>query len=360
MKKILIGICGLGNGHINRQKSIINKLIERGHQIILFVTKENIKTLDQIFPSIKKIIVKIPWVYCDQKGINFKKTKARYLRDGLDWYREMLSVFIKVQQEFDGNPDLVITDYEPNSAQFSYATGLPLICFEQQSKFMGYKFENIGKFSPNEEISRLNYFFPTAKKRYVPSFFPLEDQGNYNVESIPPIIDQKASATKVNFDKVVVYFSPYGKKEKKFIDILNVLKRFQNYKFHIYSAEKFNKYSKYDNLFFKKISNDFKTDLIDCNFVISTAGHQLISEAINLNKPVLLSPFNTFEQNYNVKMVIKYSLGEKFDPISTNKLLDFIDKLDYYRGKIKSFKNSYWKNNWENVLLKKLEREFGL
>jgi uncharacterized protein (TIGR00661 family) len=146
-KKILVGICGLGNGHNVRQTNIITKLLKKGHQIVLFVTTDNEKQISTTFPSLKKIIVKIPWVFCGKNGVDFRKTKDKYLVDGFDWYRESLSAFIKVDEEFKGKPDLVMTDYEPNSAQYSYARNIPLICLEQQSKFIGHPFEDIDKFA---------------------------------------------------------------------------------------------------------------------------------------------------------------------------------------------------------------------
>ena len=34
MKKVLIGICGIGNGHINRQKLIIDELLKYDVEIV--------------------------------------------------------------------------------------------------------------------------------------------------------------------------------------------------------------------------------------------------------------------------------------------------------------------------------------
>lgn len=50
-------------------------------------------------------------------------------------------------QNMGKNPDIVITDYEPNVAQYSYAANIPLICMEQQSKFLYLEDDQIKKFS---------------------------------------------------------------------------------------------------------------------------------------------------------------------------------------------------------------------
>ncbi|RAZ84622.1 hypothetical protein DK853_43190, partial [Klebsiella oxytoca] len=59
----------------------------------------------------------------------------------------------------------------------------------------------------------------------------------------------------------------------------------------------------------KKFGDDFDDDLSDCNFIIATSGHQLISEAISLEIPLYLSPLATFEQNYCCYMVEKEKFG---------------------------------------------------
>ena len=40
--KILIGICGIGNGHLSRQTNVINLLMNNGHEIVIATTNNNI------------------------------------------------------------------------------------------------------------------------------------------------------------------------------------------------------------------------------------------------------------------------------------------------------------------------------
>lgn len=67
--------------------------------------------------------------------------------------------------EFLGRPDLVISDYEPVSAQYSYALRIPLVTVDQQSKYLladSREMPTFGDLTPNEEIARLSLFFPKA------------------------------------------------------------------------------------------------------------------------------------------------------------------------------------------------------
>ena len=45
MKKVLIGICGIGNGHVNRQICVIKKLLNQGMKILVATTKEKEKMI---------------------------------------------------------------------------------------------------------------------------------------------------------------------------------------------------------------------------------------------------------------------------------------------------------------------------
>ena len=133
--------------------------------------------------------------------------------------------------------------------------------------------------------------------------------------------------------------------------LLNVLNNINNYLIIVYTKEKFvKKYSK--NIIFKEYSNDFKNDLENSYCLISTAGHQLLSESISINIPQYLIPLNTYEQNYNAKMIEKYGLGMLARDINEDEIKKFIKNVEIYKSNIKMFKIKYYKNDWESVLLK--------
>ena len=360
MKNILIGICGLGNGHVNRQKAIIDILLNYDVNIVLAVTDKNYKLFEAVYPDIKKVIVNIPWIACNDSGIDFDLTREIYKESKSNQFESFLDFSIEVTNMFNGNyPDIIFTDYEPNVAQYAYAVNKPLVCLEQQSKFLAFDSENIDNYSINEEKSRLLYFFPRAEKRLVSSFFEIGDVNKYNIEILPPILS-KCNRGEVDKNKVVVYFSPYSNDSKQYKKILELIKQYNEYQFYIYTELEFNEYNSYNNFIFKKIGDKFKEDLYDCCFIISTSGHQLISEAINLEIPIYIFHLNTFEQNYNCNMVEKYNLGKKITEYNIEELNKFIKETDTYKENMKDYKSEYWKESWDKVLFSKLEREFGI
>lgn len=360
-KKILLGICGIGNGHMNRQRLIIEQLLGYNIELVLAMPVNMCELIKQIFPQLKVISVNVPWIYCNNQGIDFKSTKERYELDGIDQFSDFLRFATEVQEIFEGeNPDLVLSDYEPNVAQFAYATDIPLICLDQHSKFLNMPQKMINEYSINIEKSRLLFFFPRADSRYVSSFFQIERSEKYNIEVLPPIVKKIKRADVIKEKKVLVYFSTYSKELSQYIKILDLIKNYDKYSFFIYTELKFEEYTKYPNLSFEKISDEFDRDLQDCNFIISSAGHQLISEAINLEIPLYIFPLDTYDQNYCSYVVDKNGLGREMTLFDTKEFEEFLANVDLYRENIKEYKRKYWTDEWNRVLFEKLENKWGL
>ena len=352
-KNILIGVCGFGNGHVNREYSIIKLLLKFNVNIVLAVPCNTITFFNKHFPDLPKIIVTIPWIVCDPLGMNFIKTLEAYKQANVDIFYEFLRFSIDVEKNFNGKPiDFVFTDYESNVAQYAYAKNKPLVCIEQQSKYLLFD-DTIDNFNANEEKSRLLYFFPRAEMRVVSSFFQIKAPIGYNIEIIPPIL-KKMTKKETNNKKVLVYFSSFDPVNVNFEKILNLLSGVPHINFHVYCDLEYFNYSKCSNIFFSKINDGFISNMEDCSFIISSSGHQLISEAINLEIPLYIFPLNTFEQNYNCKMVCDNNLGMKISEYTISELGLFMKNLDFYKSKIKEFKLKYWNASWEEEFEQKV------
>ena len=347
MKKILVGICGIGNGHINRQINIIQELVKRNFKIIIATTKEKINTLNYYFPDIPKITINIPWVECNSEGINYEFCLEKYEENGIDLFKELLVFSKTVEELFNGKPDFIISDYEPNVAQYSYMVNKPLICMEQQSKFLYMNEKKIKKYSINEEKYRLNYFFPKVDYQIISSFFPLDIKKD-NVFVIPPIIKKFNPKKKID-KKGIVYFSPYSNDKRNFLKILNMIKKIKDINFTVYTELDFSIDCQEANVVFKKFSNEFKEELLESSFVIASAGHQLISECIACEVPMYLFPLDTYEQNYNCSMVEKYELGKKFKGENIEEFCLFYKNIPNYVENIKKHKRDVLISEW-NVM----------
>lgn len=349
--KILVGICGIGNGHLSRQTNVINYLLSKKNEIVIATTENNIKYFEKKFKNTKVLKINIPWISCDINGIDFNDSLQKYSEKNIDQFESFLKFSINVKNAFGEIPDIVITDYEPNAAQYSYAVNIPLICMEQQSKFLSLKEIKIENFSILEEQKRINYFFPKFSYKIISSFFPIKTNDK-RIKIVTPIIS-KLNIKLNKKNHILVYFSPY-ENSSNYIKILNALNNLTDFSIIVYTKEKFQK--KYlNNMIFKNYSDEFKDDLENAYCLISTAGHQLLSEAISIDIPLYLIPLNTYEQNYNAKMIEKYHLGEIANIKDTDEIKQFFKRVPFYSNQIKKFRRKCYKNNWQKEFSKVLK-----
>lgn len=95
-----------------------------------------------------------------------------------------------------------------------------------------------------------------------------------------------------------------------------------------------------DNLEFRPISNQqFIKDLAGCKAVFSTAGNQLISEAIHFGKPLLLIPEQALEQRLNARFVENWNIGMQTKPkrVTPDLLREFLSRNNEFRNNIHAY-----------------------
>lgn len=337
-RKIVIGICGIGLGHSKRQKVVVDYLLHKEHQLVILAFGESYRLFKDWYPNVPIFEVWVPWIYGTNTGLDLIRTAADENNQNNSYIAQSFLAMEKVRAAFHGRPDVVLTDYEPVSAQMSYVFGVPLICLEQQSKYLGYQTEDINGFSREQEAARLRLFFPHAVARIASSFFPITSQPDreYNVEIVPPILrEQVATMDRLGgkSEDVLVYFSPYGPAPQPIEEVLKLLAKFSGMRFTVYTASNAVESvpQKIDAITFKQYhEREFLHVLSTSRAVISTAGHQLISEAVYLGKPVFVLPFSTYEQQYNAHMVSHFQIGSTAACISYEALGMFLENAGSY------------------------------
>jgi uncharacterized protein (TIGR00661 family) len=80
----------------------------------------------------------------------------------------------------------------------------------------------------------------------------------------------------------------------------------------------------------------FLEDLASCCAVVSTAGNQLVGEALFLGKPILVFPERCVEQRMNALAVEQLGIGMRADfrDFTTTRLRAFLERLDGFRESI--------------------------
>lgn len=354
MKKVLLGICGIGNGHIERQKNIIDLLLAKDVKIVIATTRNNIERLKRLYPTIDIIEIIIPWITCNANGVDFSDTLFKYRKSQVNLYEEFLEFANAVEEILVGKPNIVISDYEPNVAQYAYASNIPLINMEQQAKYLYIPEENIDGYGIGEEISRLNYFFPKSNMKIISSFFPLKVESSETKIIVTSPIVKELPKNKKCKKKIIVYLSPYSQNPESYKNLLVTISKLVGFSVVVYTDLIFDDFSYCSQMQFERIGEKFKEDLSTAEFVISTAGHQLISELLLVDVPMMLFPLPTYEQNYNALMVEKYGLGKIIREMDLQEIERFYSKIDVYEKSIQRFKKEFWKSDWRKIVAEEL------
>lgn len=115
MKKIVYGICGIGNGHLFRQLPILNHLLNYGHKIIIFTYGTAYEFFNNQFilklsseekDRLKIVKVDVPYFIGNINGLDF--IKAAQIND-LSMNNNLMA--FSIAQDYIGKPDLIISDY---------------------------------------------------------------------------------------------------------------------------------------------------------------------------------------------------------------------------------------------------------
>ena len=340
-KKIIYGICGIGNGHTYRQEPVIAQLAKEGHQICIFAYGESLKYYSSKYSEnicIKVLQVAIPfYIGSIDKGLDFGQT-AQINNNN---YFHINTQAMAEAQNWLGRPDLCVTDYEPVSAQYAYAYQAPVITFDQQSKYLAQTFpETLAGLSYHDEVMRLNMFFPLVYKRIACSFFDVRHEKS-DLLIMPPILNKNFVNVPSNEKHYLLYISAQTGFKQKIDDIFQVLgKRKETFNLFISTKDYQSMSSDIPkNIHVYEHGNSCFNDILSyCHGVICTAGHTLISECMALGIPVYAIPLLIYEQQLNAFMVSEQQFGLMAQDINEKNIEEFILNEPLFRKNIQENK----------------------
>lgn len=279
--RILYGIQGTGNGHLSRAEEIV-PILKKMAQVDVLISGNQ----SQIKSSFD--------VQYKRNGLTFLASK-----DGrVDLFRTIINSspikLIKEIKNFNSKKyDLVISDFEPISAWSALINGIPCVELSHQAAVLN---KNAPQPENKDRISSyiLNHYCPT-KIKYGFHF------QKYDERIFTPIIrSQIRELNPSNKGYYTVYLPAYHD-----YVLWQILDQF-DVEWHVFS-----KYSKqpyqFNKIRFSPINNDsFKQSLENCEGVVCGAGFELPSEALFLQKKLMVIPMvGQFEQACNAESLRK-------------------------------------------------------
>ena len=285
MMKIFYGVQGTGNGHITRARVMAKALYAAGFKVTFQFTGR---------PADKYFDMEIFNGYQLREGLTFNTHKGQvsYLKTALQ--ANPIQFFRDIKTLDLSGYDLVISDFEPVTAWAARKQNIPVLGIGHQ-----YAFEHA---IPRQGAD------PVANQ--VMKYFAPADIGvglhwhHFNQPILPPIIETPEYCEQVIANKILVYL-PFEDPQA----VINYLADFSHYQFHVYSPELV--LSKFAHIHCKPLSRDgFQSDLRDCVGIISNAGFELASEALQLGKKILAKPLHAqMEQISNAAALAELGYG---------------------------------------------------
>jgi uncharacterized protein (TIGR00661 family) len=291
--RIFYGVQGTGNGHITRARVMAKELFQAGIEVdFQFTGREFDKYFDmQIFNG-----------YQLRHGLTFsvEKGEVSYLKTLLT--AKPISFVNDVNKLNLKDYDIVISDFEPVTAWAAKTHGVPVLGIGHQYAFR-HEIPRKGG-DPLAELV-MKYFAPVTKGVGL-------HWHHFGQPILPPIIELHDKPKTVNKNKIIVYL-PFEDTHT----VITHLLPFKNYEFHIYTPDVVETHC--DHIFCKALSRKgFQDDLLDAAGVISNAGFELISEALQMGKKILVKPLHAqMEQISNAAALHQLGYGHKMNDLET-------------------------------------------
>lgn len=283
--KIFYGVQGTGNGHITRARVMAKELYEAGVDVTFQFTGR---------PADKFFDMEIFNGYQIRTGLTFNTDKGQvnYLKTALD---AKPFTFISDVKSLDlSSYDLVISDFEPVTAWAAKLQKKTVLGIGHQYAF-NHKIPRAGSDPLAEQV--MKYFAPANTGVGL-------HWHHFGQPILPPIIDTPETPKSIIKNKIVVYL-PFEDQN----EVVRLLSPFENFEFHIYSPEVTK--SHFNHIVCNPLSRvGFQKDLYDCAGIISNAGFELASEALQLGKKILVKPLHAqMEQISNAAALQQLGYG---------------------------------------------------
>lgn len=290
--KIAMACAGEGRGHISRVIALSQEL-EKKHEIIFYCPDSVRSVLQPFFPA--SSIKRLPAFHfvLNKNGVDYKRTIQKNIPLLLR-KRAIISDFkkdIKLER-ITG----VVSDFEPFLSKAALMEGIPLINLNHPGIVRRYM-----SFQSSALAAQIvaTFLMPLGGKNIICSFY----KGD-----VGPIIRQEIKSCRPSIGN---YYLVYTKESSR-AQMEAILKRFPQYQFRIFPDKE----------------EDFISSLAGCRAVIAPSGHQLISEALYLRKPILAFPqTGQFEQLLNARMLEYSGLGLHGNPEDPTESLTRFIKL---------------------------------
>ncbi|MEM1447910.1 MAG: glycosyltransferase family protein [Planctomycetota bacterium] len=330
MANIHFSLAGEGRGHAARARTLVDELSKR-HTVTLHTFGDAYSFLSPLYAGSDVAVEELP-------GLRFRydrRGRVDYVRSGLANAPALARIARTSQRLADRlrseRADLVLNDFEPALPRAARRAGVPVLGIDHQSVLAH---ADLGALPAHlrRHAAFLGFFVkrwtPRADLRVASSFYrPGRKAGSEDVRFVGVLLREAVRRATVTVEDHLVAYVRSGTPDSA----LDVLAR-SPIEVRVYGRGWF---PPRGALVPREVSEDgFLADLASCTAVVTTAGNQLVGEAIHLDKPVLGLPEpGNREQEINAWFLQASGAGRAldFDRLDDAALRGFLDEVPTLR-----------------------------
>jgi len=326
------GVHGYGRGHAARAQAVLPTLCEQ-HDVLVLAGDDAWDQLHRDFP-----VARIPTLryYHNRRG---KRSAALTIRRNVPGLLDMAAGGPVCQMVADTirrfAPDVVISDSEGWTHRAARRLGIPRISFDHYGIMAWCRLE----ITPWQRFvcrleSRVYRRLVCSPDRIIVVAFYDGQPRRAGVQTVGAILREAVRQTQpTDGDDLLAYFSNAA---KNFTPAVERALHEVGVPVKVYGPDRAGTDG---NVTYCPTGNlPFVRDLAGCRAVFSTAGNQLISEAIHFGKPLLLMPEEALEQRLNAQFVERWGIGLQTRPrrVTAELLRSFLARRDEFAARVRA------------------------
>lgn len=328
--RIAYGVMGYGRGHATRSAAVLPALMAE-HDVTVLAGGDAHDFLAPHFPTVR--IPMIGYVYGDNGSYSVRRTVWRnapavsdllFNGRGLEQVRRIL---------IDRKIDLVISDSEAWTHRAAASLGLPRISFDHVGVIAWCK----PHFPPDlwltgrRDAWAYRLLMGEPDRILISSFYDAEP-ARPGVEIVGPILREAVGEFQPREgDYLLAYFN---KGDHQYNASLDRILRSLDCPVAVYGTSLRGRAGRIE---FKAPAREgFLRDLAGCQALLSTAGNQLVGEAMHFRKPILALPEDAFEQRLNAHMIERMGIGlrARRHSLTLGEVDHFLGRCDEFRARM--------------------------
>jgi uncharacterized protein (TIGR00661 family) len=301
--RIVYGVFGYGRGHATRALSVLPALTER-HEIRLFAGGDAYEAIGKHFAV--RELPSVAYVYGAAGERSLRRTFERNFLRGCDIVFGGSEMTRLLDELRDFAPEVAIVDAEPWMHWAAARLGIPRISFDHFGVLAHCDpiIHPMDRLRVMRDVAGYRLWVRRPERVIVSSFYPLEPR-DPSVRVVGPLTRDEVRAARPTLgDHLLVYLNNGDRQLGPHIEhALRAL----GLPVIVYGTSRRGVEGRLD--FRAPSQREFVDDLASCRALFSTAGNQLVGEAITLRKPMLVMPEHTVEQRTNALSLAAMGFG---------------------------------------------------